>query len=90
MSLNRYARKRDANEKPIIVALKRAGASVLQLDKFDLLVGFQGRDHKMEVKVDGEKMRPRQREFAESWQGAPIHEVHNEQEALAVLLRGQP
>lgn len=86
MSLNRYAKRRDANEAPIVTGLRRAGASVLQLDKFDLLVGFRGADYKLEVKVEGEKMKPHQRDFADNWQGSPTHEVHNLREALAVLL----
>ena len=42
MSLNRYATKRDLNERPIVDALRAVGATVVQLDKpVDLLVGFR-------------------------------------------------
>jgi len=38
VSLNRYAKKRDANEAPIKRALEQLGYSVEQLDVADLLV----------------------------------------------------
>ena len=54
------ARKRDANERDIIIALRARGATVEQLDGYgvpDLLVAFRGRLYLLEVKepsrVDG-------------------------------------
>ncbi|NTW10275.1 MAG: hypothetical protein HGA26_02825, partial [Chlorobiaceae bacterium] len=44
MSLNRYARRRDANERTIIDTLRAHGAVVYQLDSpADLLVGYRQR-----------------------------------------------
>ena len=54
MSLRRFNPRRDASELPIIVAMRRAGASVQQLsgkDIPDLLVGWQGQNLLMEVKT---------------------------------------
>ncbi len=49
----KYARRRDSNEKPIIEALKAAGAFVQPLDGTgvpDLLVGYKGQTFLIEVK----------------------------------------
>lgn len=54
MSPRGYARMRDANEKPIVLALRAVGAHVTQLDGKgvpDLLVGFRGATHLLEVKL---------------------------------------
>lgn len=51
MSLNRYDRKRDANEADIIDALERAGVQVWQLDRpCDLLTLRMGKWLPLEVK----------------------------------------
>lgn len=45
---------RDSNESEIIDALRKAGAHVVQLDQpVDLLVGFGGKTHLVEVKAPG-------------------------------------
>ena len=52
MSLNRYAKKRDISEPPIIEALERIGAEVWPLDyPCDLLVRFRQQWHLLEVKT---------------------------------------
>lgn len=52
MSLNRYAKKRDASEQPIINALEKVGAQVFQLDyPVDLLIRFRQQWHLLEVKT---------------------------------------
>ena len=51
MSLNRYAKKRDANEPLIIETLEGMGASVIKTDlPFDLVVGDRGKAYLAEVK----------------------------------------
>lgn len=69
MSLSRYAKRRDANEAELIRALTSVGARVWQLDRpVDLLVGYRGAWHLLEVK-DGAKplsariLRPDQQAF---------------------------
>ena len=57
MTLNRYATRRDANEKEIIQALESIGCTVYRLDSpVDLLVGYRARNILLEVK-DGNKVR---------------------------------
>ena len=53
MSVHRRAARRDSNEIEIVRALEAAGASVTYLSTPgvpDLLVGYQGRTHLLEVK----------------------------------------
>ena len=52
MGMPKHAKKRDANEKEIVDALRAVGAWVHPLDIFDLLVCFRGRWHAIEVKRD--------------------------------------
>lgn len=52
MSLNRFAKQRDANEPEIVAALQAVGATVVRLDKpVDLLVGYRGANYLIEVKL---------------------------------------
>ncbi len=88
-------RKRtDANHRQIVDALRRCGATVLDLSNVgdgcpDLLVGFRGRNYLMEVKDGAKKpsqrrLRETQIEFFQSWAGQAA-KVENLAEALAVL-----
>lgn len=81
-------KKRDANESEIIEALESVGASVVQLNRpIDLLVGFQGINHMIEVKNPKGKNRitPGQQEFADSWKGRPPVFVTDANQALAAI-----
>lgn len=75
MSLNRYAKKRDASEPEIVSALIQCGFSVVRLDQpLDLLVGVPGRRGRplmylVECKVEGAKLNKNQVEFMASWRG---------------------
>jgi len=91
MSLNRWAKRRDANEPEVIRELLALGCSVFQLDQpADLLVGFRGINLLVEVK-DGSKP-PSQREltaaqavFSGEWRGQWI-EAKTPQEAVQAVL----
>lgn len=87
MSLNRYARKRDANEAPIKRALEALGYSVEQLDVVDLLVEHKATDRRWLLEVKGRlgRLTPRQVEFRRRF---TCHVVRSLDEALAVL-RGE-
>lgn len=64
MSLNRYAKRRDDNERAIIDALEKCGCSVEQLDVIDLLVERAGVKFLLEVKrPKGGKLTPAQVKF---------------------------
>ena len=84
----------DDNQKEIVNALRRCGASVLitsQLKNcFDILVGFKGVNYIMEIK-DGNKP-PSQRKltsgelkFKESWKGGEYYIVNSIDEALNII-----
>jgi hypothetical protein len=64
MSLNRYAKRRDSNEGPIIQALEAAGFHVWQFDLIDLAIRKDswapGMLQVLEVKRPGEKTRKSQ------------------------------
>ena len=95
----RYAARKDSTEKPIVAALRAAGASVEVLGlPLDLLVGYRGVWGILEVKASAaaEKAktptRARQLAFAERHpNGGPIGTVHDIEGALrflAVLVSG--
>jgi hypothetical protein len=73
MSLNRYAKKRDASERPIIAALKSMGMDVYQIDRpVDLVCGFRGANYLVEVKTGKAKPNPEQANFLETWRGQAV------------------
>lgn len=85
MSLNRYAKRRDANERGIIDMLQSHGYVVEQLDVCDLLVtdAMQAQPKwLLEVKSKRGKLTPRQVEFRKKFR---VHVVRNGVEALAVV-----
>lgn len=89
MAVNRRAAKRDGNERPIIDALRAAGASVEQLSKKgvpDLLVGFQGQTFLMEVKEKKGKLTPDEDTWIAAWKGK-VHIARSIEEALGVIGR---
>jgi len=56
-----HAKRRDANEATIVIALRAVGASVLHLDGKgvpDLLVGYEGKTHLLEVKNPNQAGQP--------------------------------
>jgi Holliday junction resolvase len=70
MSLNRYAKKRDTSERPIIEALKSMGMDVVQIDRpVDLLIGWRGQCFIAECKTDKAKLNDEQARFVETWRG---------------------
>ena len=90
----RRAAKIDDNQNEIVKALRKAGASVLitsQLKNcFDLLVGYKGVNHIVEIK-DGSKPASRRKlsegeiKFMENWRGGKYHVVTSIEEALKIL-----
>jgi hypothetical protein len=80
----------DGNQAPIVEALKRIGARVLNLSQVgggcpDLLVGFRGRNILMEVKQPGEKLKKEQAEVIAYWP-AEVHVVRTPEEAVALVI----
>lgn len=99
MSLNRYAKARDAAERGIIDALEAQRCSVYQLDKpLDLLVGFTDQEGRrrtlvLEVKnplgprggTNGSELTAEQEEFLKTWRGDVVAVVRTPEEALALI-----
>lgn len=63
MSLNRYAKRRDANEPEIFAAIQAAGYLVERMDLWDLLVQHRatGETFIVEVKTEGGAYTKRQK-----------------------------
>ncbi len=93
MKPRRFAARRgpaDANQSGIIKALRRCGASVVDLHAVgggvsDLLVGWRGENLLLEVKVAKGVVRESQSEFMATWKGRPPIVVRSELEALAAI-----
>jgi Holliday junction resolvase len=75
MSLNRHDAQRDANEKQIVVDLRRAGWSVLVVSGAgvpDLVIGKGGVTRLVEIKsVKGTLTERQEIEFS-AWRGSPV------------------
>lgn len=88
MSLNRYAKRRDENEKEIVAALEKAGCAVVRLDMpCDLLVSCRARpayNWLIECKVPGGTLTPKQKDFVRDWPGQ-IRVVETAEEAIDLI-----
>jgi Holliday junction resolvase-like predicted endonuclease len=69
MGLNRYAKRRDANEPDIVEALRAIGCTIIQCDAVDLVVGYQGVNHLIEVKTKTGKLKDSQLALQATWRG---------------------
>jgi hypothetical protein len=94
----RYAAKKDVNEKLIVDFLRKAGASVYIAGlPVDLIVGYRGQTHLVEVKNKltqyGKRgLNSNQKEFATNWLGSSVvilNTVEAAQEFLKVLANNQ-
>lgn len=88
--INRRAQKTDANQKEIVEALRKAGASVEFIGKpVDLVIGYCGVNILVEVK-DGskppshQKLTPDQVKFIDAWRGT-VFIVKSIDDALAII-----
>ena len=83
MSLNRHSKKRDANEREIVAALRLGGCKVLLLDAFDFLVLHNGGLYLMEVKMpDGRLTKSQHQLVRDGW---PLGIVQSVDDALNIL-----
>lgn len=80
MSLNRWNAKRDGNEAEIVDALRKAGALVLHLNKFDLLIYFRGVLYMRDAKsADGRITDAQQQLLDDGW---PLEFIREPLDAL--------
>ena len=82
-------KRRDANQRRIVDALRRMGASVVITADVgggfpDLVVGWGGETYLVEVK-NRTKLSESQRRFREKWRGGEIIVVRNVEEAVEWL-----
>jgi hypothetical protein len=96
--LARHGNTRDGNERPIIEALKRIHATVLQLDKpCDLLVGYRGRNFLLEVKLPAgprggtshSELNDDEMEFRATWKGQ-YEVVRSPEDAIEIVVGPVP
>lgn len=83
------AKRVDANQKSIVAALRKAGATVTHLHTVhkgcpDLLVGHKNKTYLMEVKVPGGALTPAQEIWHAEWRGQKAI-VETIEEALMVI-----
>lgn len=83
MSLNRWNARRDANEPAIVDALEKAGALVLRLNKFDLLVYYRGKLFMLDPKTSKGRATSVQEALLDN--GWPLVFVRDEIEALKAI-----
>jgi hypothetical protein len=88
----RRAARRDQAEPGVVKAFLAAGCSVERADRpVDLLVGYRGVTHLVEVKTGskgyGKALNGNQQAFADTWRGEPIEVVRTADDALALVQR---
>lgn len=95
MGLNRYAAKRDLNEREIIDTLVAVGCTVQQLSIKgcpDLLVGVNDpntgipKNYLMEIKGEKGKLTPDEETWIAAWQGS-VFIVRTPEQALTIIGR---
>lgn len=85
MTLNRYAKRRDENESPIVTALRKAGVKVWYLGQpVDLLTAYQKEFRLLEVKDEKEHFTAEQEIFFMHTEGYPRYRVVTIEDALRV------
>ena len=85
----RRACKVDGNHSEIVEALRSIGASVQDLSREgkgcpDILVGYEGQNHIIEIKTDSGKLTTDQVGWHSKWKGA-VYIAHSIGEALKIL-----
>jgi hypothetical protein len=83
------AHRKDANQKEVVAALRKAGCSVTFLDIIDLIVGWRGFNFLFELK-DPEKspskrrLTDREQKFFDTWNGS-VFRIETAEEAIALM-----
>jgi hypothetical protein len=93
MATMRYAARIDPAQPEIVAALRAIGATVWVIGlPLDLLVGYRGRTHLIEVKTLVGKRAPKpakhtklQKEFMCTWTGGPIATVTDPESAIKAV-----
>ena len=83
----RHAKRVDANQDQIVVALRAAGANVWIISlPVDLLVGYKGHTFLVEIKRTAKsRFTPLQQDFFESWGGGTLARIDSPDAALRMI-----
>lgn len=86
----RRAAKRDTAEPQIVDMFRALGCSVERMDRpCDLLVGFKGVSHLVEVKTGtkgyGAVLNGNQQDFVRTWRGGPVLIARTPEDAQALV-----
>ena len=83
----RHAKRVDANQDQIVVALRAAGADVWIISlPVDLLVGYKGHTFLVEIKRTAKsRFTPLQADFFESWGGGTLARIDSPDAALRMI-----
>jgi hypothetical protein len=83
----RHAKRVDANQDQIVVALRAAGANVWIISlPVDLLVGYKSQTFLVEIKRTAKsRFTPLQRDFFESWCGGTLARIDSPDAALRMI-----
>tara|TARA_R100000951_G_scaffold37874_1_gene32244 strand:+ start:7924 stop:8202 length:279 start_codon:yes stop_codon:yes gene_type:complete len=90
----RTAAKVDRNQPEIVKGLRKYGASVLIVSQlkncFDILVGYNGVTHIMEIKdgklpPSGKRLSSGEEKFKSSWRGGKYNVVESLEQAINLL-----
>ena len=84
-----YVRKTDSNQADIVKAFRKLGCSVQSLHRLgqglpDLLVGYRGRNHIVEVKGEDGDYTPRQLEWIDKWR-ARVYTIRSVEEVCDLV-----
>lgn len=90
MSIIRRNPRVDGNQREIVAALRKAGASVQSLGQVgrgcpDLLVGYQGVNYLLEIKELKGKVSESQRQWAGAWLGGYVYLCRSVDDALLII-----
>jgi len=83
----RHAKRVDANQDQIVVALRAAGAYVWIISlPVDLLVGYKGHTFLVEIKTDAkQRLTALQQDFFQNWGGSTLARVDSPDAALRMI-----
>lgn len=96
--MNKYAKRVDSNQKEIINAFKKMGASVFDASNIglgfpDLLVGIGGRTVLVEIKSSEKaKFTEAQLKFMSEWKGSAVSRINDVHGAITLIkfLQNEP
>jgi len=83
----RHAKRVDANQDQIVVALRAAGAYVWIISlPVDLLVGYKGHTFLVEIKTDAkQRLTALQQDFFQNWGGSTLARIDTPDAALRMI-----